>query len=76
MRTTVTLDADVLAAVERARRKHGEGLSAVINRLIRRGLHSSEAAAAFVQRTESLELSLDVSNVAEALELLDGPALS
>ena len=74
MRTTVTLDTDVLAAVERARREHGEGLSAVINRLIRRGLHSPEAAAAFVQRTESLGLSVDVSHVSEALELLGGPA--
>jgi len=73
MRTTVTLDDDVAAAVERARRERGEGLSSVINRLVRRGLRSPEAPAAFRQRAESLGLRIDVANVAEALELLDGP---
>jgi Arc/MetJ family transcription regulator len=73
MRTTVTLDDDVAAAVERARRERGEGLSSVINRLVRRGLRSPDAPVAFEQRTQRMGLRIDVANVSEALELLDGP---
>jgi len=73
MRTTVTLDDDVVAAVGRARQERGEGLSSAINRLVRLGLRSPEPPVAFVQREERLGLRIDVANVAEALELLDGP---
>ena len=38
MRTTLTLDDDVVILVERARRKQGRGLREIINEALRRGL--------------------------------------
>jgi hypothetical protein len=38
MRTTLTLDQDVAALVERERRRTGETMREAVNRLIRRGL--------------------------------------
>ena len=43
MRTTLTLDDDVAAALERRRRERGTGLKAEINALLRAGLAASEA---------------------------------
>jgi Arc/MetJ family transcription regulator len=74
VRTTVSLDDDVAAAVEQLRRERGLGLSAAVNELIRAGLGRSRRRAAFRQRTAELGLRVDVSNVAEALDVLDGPA--
>ncbi len=74
MRTTVTLDDDVAAAIERLRRSEGLGVSAAINALVRRGLTREQAAREpFVQRTSHGGARLDVSDVAGVLELLDGP---
>lgn len=74
VRTTVTLDDDVAAAVERLRRERSMGLSEVVNELIGRGLAAeSGRARRFRQRTHPLGLRIDVTNVAEALELLEGP---
>ena len=50
------------------------GLSETVNQLIREGLHGRSPRLAFRQRTQAIGLSIDVSNVAEALEQLDGPA--
>lgn len=44
-----------------------------IIQLVRRGSHVRAAATPFRQATRPLGLRTDVSNVAEALELLDGP---
>jgi Ribbon-helix-helix protein, copG family len=74
MRTTVSLDDDVATAVEQVRRERGLGLSAAVNELIRAGLSSPRRRVAFRQRTAELGLRVDVSNVAEALDMLDGPA--
>jgi Arc/MetJ family transcription regulator len=74
MRTTVSLDDDVVAAVEQVRRERGLGLSAAVNELIRAGLRAPRQRRAFRQRSVDLGLRVDVSNVAEALDLLDGPA--
>jgi hypothetical protein len=73
MRTTITLEPDVAAAVERLRRKRGVGLSEAINTLIRAGLGGRGPRSRFEQRTRDLGLRVDVRNVGEALELLDGP---
>jgi Ribbon-helix-helix protein, copG family len=73
MRTTVTLDDDVSAAIEQLRRERGMGPSAAINELVRRGLARAPERQPFVQETSALALRIDVTNVAEALELLDGP---
>ena len=73
MRTTVTLDDDVSAAVRQLRDASGIGLSEAINQLVRKGLTAPKKRTPFVQRTQPLGLRIDVTNVAEALELLEGP---
>lgn len=73
MRTTVTLEPDVAAAVERLRRERAVGLSEAVNELIRAGLRAKPASRSFRQRTFESGLKMDVTNVAEALEILEGP---
>ena len=73
MRTTVTLDKDVAAAVDRLRRKEGIGVSEALNRIARSGLIVKADRKPFRQRTADIGVHIDVSNVAEALELLEGP---
>ena len=73
MRTTLSLDDDVAAAVQRLREERHIGLSDAVNELIRSGLAAPAARKAFRQRTAHLGLRVDVSNVADALEFLDGP---
>jgi hypothetical protein len=74
MRTTVDLADDVAAAVEKVRRERGIGLSAAVNELARAGLSRPRPSGRFEQRTHDLGSGLDVSNVADALETLEGPA--
>lgn len=71
MRTTVTLDDEVAAAVDELRRKRGLGVSAALNELSKRGLAAKGDKPAFVQETSPMGVRIDVSNVAEALEKLD-----
>ena len=73
MRTTVQLDDDVAAAVQQLRREHDVGFSEAVNSLVRRGLGRRPRRQLFVQRAAELGRMIDVSNVAEALEQLDGP---
>jgi hypothetical protein len=74
MRTTVTLAEDVAAAVDRLRRDQGLGFSEAVNKLVRAGLVADrEPGECFVQRTHDFGEGIDVSDVAEALEALDGP---
>jgi metal-responsive CopG/Arc/MetJ family transcriptional regulator len=74
MRTTVSLDDDVAAALKEVRRTRHIGLSEAINDLIRAGIAGAPGERqTFSQRSTTLGLRLDVSNVAEALDLLDGP---
>ena len=74
MRTTITLSDDVAAAVERLRRERAIGMSEAVNELIRRGLVGGTRRERFEQRTRRLGLRVDVRDVAEAIETLDGPA--
>jgi hypothetical protein len=74
MRTTIDLADDVAAAVEKVRRERGIGLSAAVNELARAGLTSPARSKPFRQRTFSLGAGPDVSNVADALETLEGPS--
>lgn len=67
----MVLDDDVAAAVERRRRERSEGLSQAVNALIRAGLADRPPRPPFRQETHALALRLDVTNVAEALDLLD-----
>ena len=73
MRTTIKLDPDVSAAVDQLRKRTNQGVSETVNRLIRRGLSAPAGRWRFVQRTQPLGLRVDVRNVAEAIELLEGP---
>ncbi|MCX7620681.1 MAG: ribbon-helix-helix protein, CopG family [Acidimicrobiales bacterium] len=73
MRTTIDLEPDTAKAVEHLRKEQGLGLSEAVNQLIRRGLVATPAPSPFRPIHRDLGLMIDVSNVAEALELLDGP---
>jgi hypothetical protein len=73
MRTTLSLDEDVAAAVQRVREERHLGLSDAVNELIRAGLTAPARRVTFRQRTSNLGLRADVSSVADALEHLDGP---
>jgi hypothetical protein len=71
MRTTVNLDPDVAAAAERLRVERNIGLSEAVNVLARAGMRERPESEPFRQRTRHLGLRIDVSNVAETLDLLD-----
>lgn len=73
MRTTISLDDDVAAAVQRLREERHIGLSVAVNELIRAGIAAPARRTAFRQRTADLGLRVDVSSVTDALERLDGP---
>lgn len=73
MRTTVTFDDDTAAAVEQVRRTHGIGVSAAVNELVRRGVAQRAPIRPFVQETSAGYARIDVTNVSEALETLEGP---
>lgn len=74
MRTTITLADDVAAAVERLRRERSIGLSEAVNDLVRAGLTGQRAASPFRQKAHDLGRGIDFSNIADAMETLDGPA--
>ena len=72
MRTTVSLPPDLQAEVERLRREEGLGVSEAVVALARRGLGRAPAdRPAFRQATATLRARIDVTNVAEVLDLLD-----
>jgi hypothetical protein len=73
VRTTLSLDDDVAAAVQRLRDERHIGLSDAVNELIRAGLAAPARRSTFRQRTVDLGLRVDVRSVADALEHLDGP---
>lgn len=71
MRTTVRLDDDVAAGVDQLRRQRHLSLSEAVNELARTGLQARPQRSRYRQRTRQMRMRVDVSNVAEALELLD-----
>lgn len=73
MRTTVDLEPDVLAAIEALQQERHLGRSEAVNELVRAGATASRPRDPFVQRTTPIGVRVDVSNVAEALEALEGP---
>lgn len=73
MRTTIELDSDTARAVQELRRDEGRGVSEAVNELIRRGLLAKSNIKPFEPRTRRLGIKIDVSNVADALEVLEGP---
>jgi hypothetical protein len=71
MRTTITLDDDVEAALSRLRRDEGLGLSEALNQLVRRGLAARVGGQPYVLRSSDLGVRIDVTNIGDVLELLD-----
>lgn len=74
VRTTITLADDVAAAVETLRRERSIGLSEAVNDLVRSGLTAGRPLERFRQKTHDLGAGVDVSNIGETNETLDGPA--
>ncbi len=63
----------MLAAAQHLSREEHISLGEAVNRLARAGLRVGRPSRrSFRQRTADLGLRIDVSNVADALELLDG----
>ncbi len=74
MRTTVTLADDVAAELQRLRRERSIGVSEALNDLVRAGMaRKKKPRKKFVQRTYPLGMKIDVTNIGEVLELLEGP---
>jgi len=73
MRTTIDLAPDVVAAVEAMQEARQLGRSEAVNELVRAGAAASPSRERFVQRTAAIGIRVDVSNVAAALESLEGP---
>lgn len=77
MRTTLTIDDDVAAVLERLRKTRDASLKDVINEALRRGLKEMSARPKPREpiRTRSVDLGrplIDVSNAAEALAIAEG----
>lgn len=73
MRTTVVIDSDVAAEIERLRRE-GMGLSQALNLLARRGMTrgpDSKTTVKYEHRASRIGLKVDVTNIADVLDLLD-----
>lgn len=72
MRTTVEFDDDATQAIAQLRRERGLGVSEAVNELIRLGLMHRRPDVVFRQTTRRAGLKIDVSKVAEALDVLEG----
>jgi hypothetical protein len=78
VRTTLTLDDDVAAAIEHRRREHNHSLKHEVNELIRVGLqHVDEPCPETPRfRVEPLDtggLLIDIDDVSTALDIAEGP---
>ena len=71
MRTTIALDPDVEAEVERMRRQEGLGLSEAVNALARRGLVPTTREAPFEFTPPPLRGLIDLTNISEVLEMIE-----
>jgi hypothetical protein len=80
MRTTLTLDDDVVAALERLRKTHGARLKDLINEALRRGPKEMNARPKRREtfRTQAVALGRpqigSIDNVADALAVAEGEA--
>ena len=73
MRTTIEFEADTAKVVEAVRSERGRGVSDAVNELIRRAALASRVVVPFVPKTHDLSLTIDVSNISDALDFLEGP---
>jgi hypothetical protein len=78
MRTTLTLDDDVAAVLERLRRSSDVGLKQIVNEALRRGLNEMSAPPKQRKpfRTRSVSLGKlkipSIDNIAEVLAIAEG----
>jgi len=78
VRTTLTLDDDIAAAVKAEVRRSGRSFKSVVNELLRTALHRSRKGRrvpSFTVRARSLGVrpGLDYDRVSELVEHLEGP---
>ncbi len=78
MRTTLTLDDDVAALIERVRKRRGASLRDVVNDALREGLSRIERSARVRKTHETRSVSLGacrvggIDDVAEVLAVAEG----
>jgi hypothetical protein len=72
MRTTIELDDDTAAEVQRLRTEERRGVSEAVNELIRRGMLQQHQVEPFIPRPRHLGLTNYVSNMGDALVVLEG----
>lgn len=75
MRTTLTLDDDVTALLNKEVRKSGEPFKQVVNRLLRLGLMAPKQPARKPFKVTPINLGLprDFDKVEDLIEYLEGP---
>jgi hypothetical protein len=75
VRTTLTLDDDVTALLNKEVRKSGEPFKQVVNRLLRLGLTASKQPARKPFKVTPINLGLprDFDKVEDLIEYLEGP---
>ena len=79
MRTTLTLDEDVAAKLQALARRTGRAFRSVVNETLRRGLASAPSARTRAPfKVEARDLGkrrpgLDLDNIAEVLDQVEGP---
>ena len=71
MRTTINLEDDVASEVTRLRRERGLGLSEAVNALARAGMAAARTDYVYHHPTRDMGALVDLTNVADVLELLD-----
>lgn len=71
MRTTVTFEADVGAALAHLREERGWSTSEAVNRLLRHALIEKSPRTIYEHRTADLGINRSVDDVAHALDVLD-----
>lgn len=71
MRTTITFDDDVAAAIDELRRTEGIGPSDAVNHLIRQALVAMPQPQPYEHHSVEMGARIDVSNIGSVLELLD-----
>ena len=74
IRTTLTLDDDVAATLDRLRRSRRVGLKQLINEALRRGLKEMGKRRGEPVRTEAVALGRlpSIDNISEALAVVEG----
>jgi hypothetical protein len=71
VRTTVTLDDDVAAEIQRLRRESGIGLSEALNLLVRSGMARPNERVVYKQSATDMGQRFDITDIGGVLELLD-----